>query len=107
MTPLDRLTALLCAAGVAMAGAALAIGARVQNHPASAAMRHAARHHHTLPPQPLTIPIAIDPVAAAAVIACGAAIALWCWWQRSHRCDSCGYCPIWCRCHELPDRAPR
>jgi hypothetical protein len=109
MTPLDRITAVLCAIGVAVTGAALSLSSRMDQHPASAPVRHAAaRHHHHLPPpHPLTLPFTVDPLAAAAALTCGAALAAWCWWQTRHRCDSCGYCPIWCRCDELPDRAPR
>ena len=105
MTPLDRITAVLCAIGVAMAGAALSLSSHMDQHP----VRHAAarHHHHPPPPHPLTLPFTVDPLAAAAALACGAALAAWCWWQTRHRCDSCGYCPIWCRCDELPDRAPR
>jgi len=108
MTPLDRITAALCAIGVAVAGTALSLSSRMDQHPASTPVRHTAvRHHHQPPPHRLTLPFTIDPLAAAAALACCAALAAWCWWQRSHRCDSCGHCPIWCRCDELPDRAPR
>jgi hypothetical protein len=106
MRALDRITAVLCAIGVAMAGAALSLGSRLDQHPASAHVRHVTvRHHHQPPPQPLSLPFTIDPLGAAAAVACCAVLAAWCWWQRSHRCGSCGYCPAFCRCDELPDGA--
>lgn len=106
MTPLDRITAVLCAIGVALAGASLSLSSRLDQHPAP--VRHAAAHHHHVPPpQPVALPFTVDPLAAAAAVACAAALAMWCWWQRRHRCHSCGYCPVWCRCDELPDSAPR
>ena len=53
-------------------------------------------HHHGLP-------FALDLKVVAVVALLLALLALWTWWQDRHRCETCGYCPAWCRCHELAD----
>ena len=49
------------------------------------------------------LPFALDLKVVAVIAVLLALLALWAWWQDRHRCDSCGYCPAWCRCHELVD----
>jgi hypothetical protein len=57
----------------------------------------AARPHHQ------GLPFALDLRVVAVIAALLALLALWAWWQDRHRCQTCGYCPAWCRCHELAD----
>jgi hypothetical protein len=47
------------------------------------------------------LPFALNLEAVAAVALLLAVLALWGWWQNRNRCQSCGHCPAWCRCHEL------
>lgn len=50
------------------------------------------------------LPFRINATALAAVGACLLALSLWGGWQTRHRCTSCGYCPIYCRCDEIESR---
>ena len=50
------------------------------------------------------LPVSLDRTAFAAFVACLLALAAWAAWQTHHRCETCGYCPIWCRCDDLAHR---
>ncbi len=55
------------------------------------------------PPQRLAhpLPFGLDITALGAVGGCILVLAFWGGWQTSHRCSSCGYCPVFCRCDEV------
>jgi hypothetical protein len=47
------------------------------------------------------LPVSLDPTPFAAVVACLLGLSAWAVWQTRHRCATCGYCPIWCRCDDV------
>jgi heme exporter protein D len=70
----------------------------VESHPQHRAVL---RHQAAASGKQMHLPFGVDTTAVVAVVACLAVLVLWAVWQRRHRCDSCGYCPAWCRCDEL------
>jgi hypothetical protein len=67
-------------------------------HPGHRAVRH---HSAAVSGRQMHLPFGVDATAVAAVVGCLALLVLWAVWQNRHRCESCGYCPAWCRCDEL------
>jgi hypothetical protein len=52
-------------------------------------------HTHGAAPQ---IPLAINEPAFGGFALCLVLLAWWGWRQTTSRCETCGFCPVWCRC---------
>lgn len=110
MKSLDRILAVLSVISMAMIVVALALGgtAKGTTHLHQAPVGSASHHvpsHPTV--HPMHVPFALNITAVAAGAACLAVLAGWGWWQKRHRCVTCGYCPVWCRCDELAESRNR
>jgi hypothetical protein len=58
-----------------------------------------AAHAHAAAQNQLHFVLQGDAVIAA--VLCLVLLLWWAGWQRKHRCDDCGFCPIFCHCeHE-------
>jgi len=48
--------------------------------------------------------ITVNGGALAATLVCMYVLLVWWRYQVSHRCETCGYCPLWCACE--PEQRP-